>query len=169
MRAVVGLAAAGEMGVQPRGGAALELAGGLAWRRARVELGALRSLGPDAVSEQVTGVGGRFRLLTGLVRGCGVAAGGRVELPICGGIELGDLRATGTGLRRPTVVDAPWVAAVASARPQWVPRPRLGMGALLDLVVPLRWPRFTTPEAGIVHAVDPVVLRVGLRVELRLP
>lgn len=167
--------------MQPRAGAALELAGGVGWSHARVELGALASVGPDATSERLATVGGRFRLLTGLVRGCGVPGNERVELPLCAGLELGDLRATGTGLRRPATVNALWVAAVASARPQWSPRlrstsaaddrrrARLALGALLDLVVPLRRHRFATPEAGLVHAVDPVGVRLGLRVELRLP
>lgn len=180
-RALASVAVAGEVGVQPRAGAALELAGGLGWSHVRVELGALASVGPDAASERLATVGGRFRLLTGLVRGCGVPGNERVELPLCGGLELGDLRATGTGLRRPATVDAPWVAAVASARPQWSPWPRAGsgsgerrrarlaVGALLDLVIPLRRHRFATPEAGLVHAVDPVAVRLGLRVELRLP
>lgn len=180
-RALASVAVAGEVGVQPRAGAALELAGGLGWSHVRVELGALASVGPDAASERLATVGGRFRLLTGLVRGCGVPGNERVELPLCGGLELGDLRATGTGLRRPATVDAPWVAAVASARPQWSPWPRaesgsgerrrarLAVGALLDLVIPLRRHRFATPEAGLVHAVDPVAVRLGLRVELRLP
>lgn len=180
-RALASLAVAGELGVLPRGAGALELAGGVGWSHARLELGALASLGPNAVSERVAGVGGRFRLLTGLVRGCGVPARGRVALPLCGGLELGDLRASGTGLRRPATVDALWVAAVASARPQWSPRrrsaagpgdrrrARLALGALLDLVVPLRRHRFATAEAGLVHAVDPVAVRLGLRVELWLP
>lgn len=180
-RVLASVAVAGELGVQPRAGAALELAGGVGWSHARVELGALASVGPDATSERLATVGGRFRLLTGLVRGCGVPGTERVELPLCGGLELGDLRASGTGLRRPATVDAPWVAAVASARPQWSPRlrsaagagdrrrARLALGALLDLVVPLRRHRFATPEAGLVHAVDPVAVRFGLRVELRLP
>lgn len=180
-RALASLGAAGEVGVQPRAGAAFELAGGVGWSHARVELGALASVGPDATSERLATVGGRFRLLTGLVRGCGVPGNERVELPLCGGLELGDLRATGTGLRRPATVNALWVAAVASARPQWSPRlrstagaddrrpARLALGALLDLVVPLRRHRFATPEAGLVHAVDPVGVRLGLRVELRLP
>lgn len=180
-QALASVAAAGEVGVQPRAGAAFELAGGVGWSHVRVELGALASVGPDATSERLATVGGRFRLLAGLVRGCGVAGSERLELPLCGGLELGDLRATGTGLRRPATVDAPWVAIVASARPQWSPRPRSGsgsgerrrarlaLGALLDLVVPLRRHRFATAEAGLVHAVDPVAVRLGLRLELRLP
>ena len=179
-RALAGFGVAGEVGVQPRAGAAFELAGGVGWPRVRVELGALASVGPDAASERLAGVGGRFRLFTGLVRGCGVPGREQLELPLCGGLELGDLRAAGTGLRRPDTVDAPWVAVVASARPQWIPRlrsasvsnaarARLALGVLLDLVVPLRRHRFATPEAGLVHAVDPVAVRLGLRVELRLP
>lgn len=168
-RALASIAVAGELGVLPRGAAAFELAGGVGWSRARLELGAAASVGPGVASERLPTVGGRFGLLTGVLRGCGVAGRSRMELPLCGGLELGDLRATGTGLQRPATVNAPWVAAVASARPQWAPWPRLAVGALLDLVVPLRRHRFTAPEAGLVHAVDPVAVRLGLRVELRLP
>jgi hypothetical protein len=168
-RGVLGIAAAGELGVLPRGAAALELAGGVAWPRVRLELGGLASVGPDGTSEQLSAVGGRFRLFTGLLRACGVPSRGRLELPLCGGLELGDLRATGTGLQRPATVDALWVAAVGSARPQWALGSRLAVGALLDLVVPLRRHRFATPEAGPVHEVAPVAVRLGVHVELRLP
>jgi hypothetical protein len=168
-RAVLGFAAAGELGVLPRGAAAFELAAGVAWPRARLELGGSASVGPDATSEQLAAVGGRFRLFTSLLRACGVPSRGRFELPACGGLELGDLRATGTGLRRPAIVDALWVAAVASARPQWVIGPRLALGGQLELVVPMRRHRFATREAGRVHEVAPVALRLGVHVELRLP
>lgn len=168
-RAIVGLAAAGELGILPRGAAAFELTGGLGWPRASLELGALTSLGPDGVSEQSPAVGGRFRLFTGLVRSCGVPSQGRLALPLCGGLELGDLRAVGTGLQRPSTVNAWWVAVVASARPQWWVSPRFGVGALLDLVVPLRRHRFAIAEAGPVHEVAPVAVRLGVHVSVRLP
>lgn len=168
-RALLSAAAAFELGALPRGAAAFELAGGVGWSRARVELGALTSMGPDGVGDRLATVGGRFRLFTGLLRGCGGPGRARIELPLCGGVELGDLRASGTGLRRPSTIDALWLAAVVSARPQWVPTPRLAVGGLLDLVVPLRRHRFATPEAGLVHEVAAVAVRLGLRVELRLP
>lgn len=168
-RALLEVAAAGELGVLPRGAAALELAGGVGWSHASLELGGLVSVGPDGVSEQAPAVGGRFRLYTGLLRGCGVPTQGRLALPLCAGLELGDLRAVGTGLRRPSTVDALWVAAVASARPLWSLRSRLAVGAGLDLVVPLRRHRFATVEAGLVHEVAPVAVRLGIRLALRLP
>lgn len=168
-RGLLSVAAVGELGVLPRGAAAFELAGGLGWPRAQLELGGLASVGPDGVSERLATVGGRFRLFTGVLRGCGVPRRDRVELPLCGGLELGDLRASGVGVLRPSTVDALWLAAVASARPQWVLTPWLVMGARLDVLVPLRRHRFAIAEAGLVHEVDPVAVRLGVHVELRLP
>lgn len=169
VRALMGTALAAERGVFPRGAAALELSAGIAWSRARVELGGLVFVGPDAVAPGTSMVGARFRLFAGQIRGCGQAGRGRFELPLCAGLELGDLRATGTGLTRPATVDALWLAAVGGARPQWSLRPRLAVGALFDLVVPLRRHRFTTAETGTLHVVDPVAARLGVRLELRLP
>lgn len=167
--AVLAAAMMGELGVLPRGAGAFELSGGVGGRRARLELSGLASVGPGGVSERLPAVGGRFGLFTGGVRGCGVPRRDRMALPLCGGVEVGDLRGSGIGLLHPRTVNALWVAAVASARPQWVPTSRLSVGARLDLVAPLRRHRFAIAEAGLVHAVDPVAVRVGLSVELRLP
>jgi len=168
-RLLVGTTASGELGVLPRGAAAFELTLGPAWPRARLELGGLASIGPDAVAEDLPSVGGRFRLLTGLLRACGVVARDRLEVPLCGGLELGRLRATGTGLQEPATIDAPWIALTGGARPQWVPVPRLAIGAVLELLAPLQRHRFTIEEAGPVHVLAPVGARLGLHLELRLP
>ncbi len=168
-RVVVGTTVSGELGVLPRGAAAFELTAGAAWPRARLELGGLTSIGPDAAAQSLPSVGGRFALLTGLLRACGVVARDRLEVPLCGGLELGRLRATGTGLREPATIDAPWIAITGGARPQWVPVPRVALGAALELMAPLQRHRFAIEEAGPVHAVAPVGARLGLHLELRLP
>ena len=67
-----------ELGILPRGAAAIALTTGAAWPRARVEVGALVSLGPDGTAPDRPSVGGRFRLFTGVVRGCGGRGEGAV-------------------------------------------------------------------------------------------
>lgn len=169
VRLLLSATASGEVGVLPRGAAAFEVGVGAAWPHARVELGGLTSVGPDTIADELPSVGGRFRLFTGLIRACGVMARNRVELPLCAGVELGDLRALGTGLEQPATVDALWVALTGGARPRWVATPRLAVGGALDLVAPLRRHRFATAEAGPVHEVAPIGARLGLHLELRLP
>lgn len=162
-------AIAGEVGVLPRGAAAFALGTGIGWTHALLELGGSASVGPDAASAPLATVGGRFRLFTGVLRGCGLLRRARVEPALCGALELGDLRATGTGLLRPSTVDALWVATAIGARVQWIAARRVAVGGLLDLVVPLLRHRFAIPEVGRVHGVAPVVVRLGVQVQLRLP
>ncbi|MCB9714808.1 MAG: hypothetical protein H6712_13155 [Myxococcales bacterium] len=168
-RVQLGAALAGELGILPRGGASLELSAGAAWPRARLLASGLASVGPGEVTQALPSVGGRFALLAGVARACGVVGRSRFELPLCGALELGDLRGRGTGLERPRTVNTAWVAVAAGARPQW----RLGrhayLGGLVDLVVPLVRQRFGIPEAGLVHLVPAVGARVGVRVQWRLP
>ncbi len=172
-RATIGVGGAIEVGVLPRAAGALELSGGAAWPRARLELSGLASFGPPAVIESATSVGARFALLTGAVRGCGVLRRGRAELPLCGAFEVGTLRGRSTGITRPRAVNAPWVAITPGVRPQWSPVPRLALGGMFDLAVPLIRNQYTLDLPSgrpiSVHLVDRIALRVGLRLEVRLP
>lgn len=164
-RAVLGAEIAGELGVFPRGAATFELGVGVTWRYARAELAGLTSIGPDA--PRVDGVTGRFRLFAGVVRGCGVIPRDTIEFPICAALEVGELWAKGRGLERPDTVHALWLAPVVGFRPRWLPTPRLALGAIIDVVIPIYQHRFTA--AGFAHAVAPVGGRVGLGIEVRLP
>ncbi len=171
-RAVVGLGGAGELGVLPGGGGAVELSAGAVWPRARLEFGGLGSFGPGARQTQPVPIGGRFTVLTTVTRACGVIARRRFELPLCAALELGAVRATSLGTLSARTINSLWVAATPGFRPQWVPTPRLAVGGFIDLAVPLIRHRYTATLGNtdlIVHQLGAAAIRLGLRVELRLP
>lgn len=170
-RASLGATVAAELGALPTAGASFELGAGLLWPHAQAEIAGLMSIGPSATAPELDTVGGRFRLYAGIARGCGVLGGGRFEVPLCGALELGDLRGRGQGpgLERPETVDGLWVALSLGARPRWVLHPRVALGAVADLIVPLRRHRFAVPNVGVVHEVAPIGARLGLSLQVRLP
>lgn len=170
----LGAGIAAELGALPRAAAALELVAGVAWPHARLELGGLSSFGASARSQRVPSVEARFRIMTALVRGCGVLTRRRFELPLCGALEAGAIRAVPTGLTRARLARGPWLAITLGARPQWVPVPRLAVGAWLELAVP--WIRhryeFGRPGTGepheVLYQVRRFIGRFGIRLEVRL-
>ncbi|MEM7153868.1 MAG: hypothetical protein AAF799_13550 [Myxococcota bacterium] len=169
LRAHLGASIAAERGILPAAAASFEVSAGVAWPHARLEFGALSSVGPDAAAATLPSVGGRFRLFAGTLRACGILGERRFQLPLCSTVELGDLRAVGTGLSTPETIDALWIALGVGARPQWRLGPRLALGGLVDVVLPVQLHRFSTAEGGLVHAVAPVATRLGVALSLRLP
>ena len=153
----------------PVAAASFELSAGALWPHARIELGAMASIGPDASATDLPAVGGRFRLFAGSLRACRILGERRFQLPLCGAFELGDLRAEGTGLQTPETIDALWVAAAVGARPQWQLHRMVALGGLIDVVLPVQRHRFSIAEGGLVHAVAPVATRLGVALSLRLP
>lgn len=168
-RPVQSITLGGELGIQPRHAGFAELSTGLAGPRAQWLAAALLAVGPPGTADALPSVGGRFLLITGLMRGCGVIGHDRFALPLCAGPELGDLRATGTGLTSPRTVNTLWIALAGGARPLWRVGPRLEVGGLLELVVPLRRHRFAVPEAGTVHLVPAAGIRLGASLRWQLP
>lgn len=158
----LGAALGAELGLQPRHAASLELSAGLAWPHARLDAGALASAGPRSQVDALPEVGGRFLLLGGLVRGCGVIVRNRFALPLCGGIEAGDLRGSGLGVQRPRKADTLWFAVTAGMRPQWRVGRRVAVGGQLDLIVPLIRQRFSITDVGPVHSIPAVGARLGV-------
>lgn len=101
-------------------------------------------------------------------RGCGRIVQGRLEIPLCAGLEAGQLLARGAGVTidrqspRP-----PWFALLAGLGLVWSPHPRVGLGARAELVLaPLR-AGFRVGEQ-VVHTVEAAGVRVGFGVEVRL-
>lgn len=151
----------------PRGAATVELSAAAVWSRASVAAVGHASLGPPALESAGMPAGVRMRLLAGAVRGCGIVSQGRFEIPLCGAVEAGNLRAEGTGLVRSLTVNAPWVAAVFGVRPRWVPRRRVAVVFATQAVVPILQHSFAGSDTGLVHRVWAVAVRVGLGLEFR--
>jgi hypothetical protein len=97
-----------EVGSLPAFGGGLDLAVGVLWPWWRLELHGShswprRAFGPG-------GTAGRFQLGAVGVRGCGRPRVGRVELPVCVGLDGGALRVDSEGLRPANTVHGPWLA-----------------------------------------------------------
>jgi len=148
-------------------GVAADLAGvvGLLRGRLRLEVHGLYTV-PRAIHRGDVAVGTLARWAVG-VRGCWRLVQGRLEIPLCGGLEAGQWLAHGAGITVQRQSARPvWLGLLAGLGLIWSPHPRVGLGARAELVVaPLR-ARFSVGDE-VVHTVDPVGLRVSLGAELR--
>ncbi|MCH9687566.1 MAG: hypothetical protein K0V04_39395 [Deltaproteobacteria bacterium] len=127
------LAAVGEAGALPGVTGGPRLAVGLGWPRARLELhgGYLAPRRDDAQGQEV-----RYQAGAGGLRGCGRPRVGRIELPVCGGLEGGAVRATTVQSERRRTRHGPWLGPLASVgvAARWG---RVGLWAALEAVVPV--------------------------------
>src|SRR5690606_28838230 len=102
-------------------------------------------------------------------RGCGVPHVGRVEFPICAGIEAGALRGAGTGTTpNPGQATLPWAAALVGHGLRWAVRERLALGLDVELLVPFVRGGFTIAGAEVSRFAA-AGLRGFAALELRLP
>lgn len=126
----------GELGALPAISGAVGLAVGLLWPRLRVELHGTvlprRQDGPVEVA-----------LYAGAVHACGRIGRGVLEVPLCGGLEVGAMRGTADpGLPGATTRTSVWVAAVVGPALALHVRPRLSVWAGLQLVLAPVRPQF---------------------------
>jgi hypothetical protein len=138
--------------------------------RWRAELGGVWI--PSRVLRADGELGGRFDGWRIAARGCfvpQVGARDRLELPLCPGFELGQVR--GRGLDElPVVLTAsfPWVAVALGQGLWFAPIERLAIGVDLQLAVPLRGGRFLV-ETVEIQRIAPVSVRGLAGIEVRLP
>jgi hypothetical protein len=135
---VVRLHGGPELGAVPGVTGALGLAGGLLWRRARLEFHALW-LAPRTRTRDDTSL--RVTLLAGGVQACARPGGARLEVPLCGGLELGGMRGAAHGPDARSVT-AFWLAGVAAAGLAWHANARLTLSLAVQGVVRIAGPRF---------------------------
>jgi hypothetical protein len=153
----------------PGVGGVLEGSVGVLVGPARFEVAVLHLF--DRRRERDDGSGGRFRVTAARPQGCFEPGVGRFAFPICGGVELGVMRAAGVGVQRSETVRGFWLGLVAGAGFVGAPLPWLALGVRAELVVtPLRR-EFTLDADPIVTVVTTgAVGGRGLAVvELRLP
>ncbi|MFZ6177253.1 hypothetical protein [Nannocystis pusilla] len=139
---------------------------GFLYHRLRVEaVGHYMPARPLTFEDARVGVVARWALG---VRGCGRFLPGSLEIPVCLGLEGGQLLAEGAGI----TVDRrqarpPWFAVLLGLGLVWSPHPRVGLGVRTDFVIaPLR-AQFTVSDE-LVFITQPVGVRFGGGLEIRL-
>lgn len=169
LRGALRLGAAVGVGALPSVAPGVSGAAALLWRRLRIEIGATHWFARPARVAGRPGVGGDIQLTTGSVRICGLAVRRPIELPICGGFELGGMQGRGVGIDRPARARLLWAAFSASAGIIWMPSRWVGMWADAALVVPVSRPIFEAENVGRIHQPAPAAFAGMLGIETRFP
>jgi hypothetical protein len=146
----------------PGVGPIIRLGLAMQWPHARVELEGHYGFLRRARFEDGDMIGADLRHGMVVARGCGVVRPrvGKLEFPICGGLEGGALVGHGVGF---TVIEdgqLPWLAIDLAAGLAWAPIHRLAIGLRVEPWVALLRGRFTA-EAGSTELWRP--LPVGVR------
>jgi len=165
-RPALALSALGDLGALPAPAAGGEL--GFALRRCALGASAaVRALYPrTGEAELDTSAGGDLWLAAGALA-LGLARDlGAIELGARGGLEVGAMSGRGVGINHPDSGRALWLAASAGAVLRVPLGARLAALAGLDLVVPIRRPRFVIDDLGSVHRAAAVTGRLALGLEL---
>lgn len=150
--------------------AVLRAAGGVRGRRWSVALTQTFWLPRDMPSAEVSGVGGRMWLWAAGLRGCGSPVNGRVEVDLCGAVEVGAVTGRGIGALTQSVRQTSAWLALSGGPVLGVPvgmRTRLTLG--VDLLVVAVRPHFSVLGGGEVCCGAQIGGRALLGVELRLP
>jgi hypothetical protein len=137
----------GAVGQVPGVTGAVGLAGGLLWRRVRLELHAA-AIVPRTGTTTVEGtpVDVRVGLYVAGVTACGRLGRGVVEVPLCAGVEAGAARGVATkGLLGGRPATVPWFAVALGPALAWHAGRRWSLWAAVQVVLAPVRPRF---EAG---------------------
>lgn len=168
----VGLRAQGAAGlsVLPSPTAAVSLMAAIWGPRWRAELGATVWTPVDSRPDGTAG--GRIHQWTIDARGCGVLRPGPLELPLCGGLDVGAVHGIGRGVLDPRRVASLRLAVALGPALVWRPERldgRLGLWLGADVLVALVRARFraTPASTDLVYYTPPVGGRVGAGIEVR--
>jgi hypothetical protein len=168
-RGAVRFGAAAVIGLLPRLGPSLTGAAALLLPRARAELHFDHVLAQRELDD--AGRGGEMRLWTLGLRGCWVPRAVDVlELPICGGAQVGSMHARGVGaLQRSDETRLPFAAGNAAAALMYAPARYLAVGIGLEMIVPFTRPGFVLDDLGLVYRTGPIGGRAWAGLEARFP
>ena len=159
------------------GGVTAGYAARLRWLRVELVGGLWPARGRDYPERP--GVGARATLVTVALRVCPTlrvraahderrGGAGLVELPLCGGLELGALAVRGVGFADARALVRPWLAVEVQPAVVWRFARRFALWAGAALVVPLRRPSFRVEPLPDLWRVGAVGVRGLLGLELQL-
>lgn len=156
--------AAGQLGPLPGFGPGL--GGGVAvlWDRVRVEVEAHgwfeRTTRPPLPRAAL-------RLVAGSASACGRVGTAGLEVPLCGGVEVGTLLGRGVGVDVPRSDRLVWAAARLQSGFAWAPHPRIALFAQATMLINVLSMHFVVDETETVYRVPRMGGRFGAGVELR--
>ena len=136
------------------------LVGSLRFEDFRLELGGGYWFPRSITYDELPSVGARLHMFGAAARVCPTARIGRVEIPLCAGVEAGIVRATGFGVPERRTSDRPWVSltlgpAVAvplfGAFYLWL-EADAGFGVVIPSFRVRNLPRLYQPENGAAQA-----------------
>ncbi|WAS90611.1 hypothetical protein [Nannocystis punicea] len=169
-KATLGLGAGIGAGALPRVTALLRASVGLRGRHWAVALTQSFWLPRDLPAAEDERVGGRMWLAATGLRGCGIVGKGRVEAPLCAGVEVGALRGRGIGdLAASYRATSFWAAATVGPGLHVRVAPRVALTFGADLLVMLTRARFEISGRGQVCCSGAVGASATAGVEVRLP
>ena len=157
----VGLDLQGAAALGPSGRAVPGLLLGLSlrWSPLRLQVRASHWFASRVHHPDRADLGVTLRLTAVTVRACPVLARGPVDLELCGGLELGALRAEGDGLQQNFVRRGLWAAGVLGAGARYRPLRWLALGLELEATLAVSRHRYgaedlasdfhTTPVLGV--------------------
>lgn len=125
--------------------------GALLLRRLRFEVLLAHWFARPARLDDRPEVGGDIRLTTGAARVCPLVVLRPIEVPVCGGFELGSMHGRGVGIGEPTEARLLWAAFSGGAGLIWMPSRRVGLWLDATFVVPVSRPVFVAENVGRVH------------------
>jgi hypothetical protein len=142
--ALVGLVAAGNLGMLPKPDVGPGIALGLlhkGWRlMARAAVG-LRAVDSDPLSGP-DGAYGRFRFFTGTLVGCWTHVTRAFDIGPCADVEIGAVRGEGKNTARDHAATVPWFGVGVGTVTVWKANPWLHFPLHLDAVMPIHGPDY---------------------------
>lgn len=167
----IGVAGGVGVGATPSVAAAVTMQTGVWWRRAAITLG-----GHWQSPRSASIAGGSVAVQMGAadVRGCGRFTRGRLDVPLCAGLEVGAMRGRGSVAPGSRTRVGLWLGAIASLELWGRVHRNLDLGVAAIAGVPIVRPSFQLRGPGpavAVFAPAPVVARVvaGIRVMFGRP
>lgn len=158
------------VGELPGVGGGVTAAAALVFRHLRIELAAsvwpARRLRINGTGSET---GGDFLMWSLGPRLCGVLHPQRLlEVPLCAGVEVGQVHVQGVGLEDSRSARVTWIAGVVAPALVVVPLRRLGLWLAPELLIPTR-ANYSITGIGSIFSAQPVAGRVMAGIELRFP
>jgi len=157
--------AAGQVGPLP--GVGLGFGGGVAllWHRVRFEWEGHGWL-PRQTSQPPPNA--EFELFASTVSVCGRLGTAQIEVPLCGGVEVGAILGEGRDLAEPRSDRLVWAAGLVRGGIAWTPHPRVALFAQAALLANPLVLEFAVDENETIYRVPRIGGRFGGGVEVRL-